>query len=33
MAETTEYFCASGLEALVKRWDQCISVGGGYIEK
>jgi hypothetical protein len=26
-------FYASGFDALVKRWDKCISVGGGYVEK
>jgi hypothetical protein len=24
---------AAGFDALVKRWDKCISVGGGYVEK
>jgi hypothetical protein len=24
---------ASDFDALVKRWDKCIDVGGGYIEK
>jgi hypothetical protein len=23
----------AGFDALVKRWDKCISVGGGYVEK
>jgi hypothetical protein len=23
----------SGFDALVKRWDKCINVGGGYAEK
>jgi hypothetical protein len=22
-----------GFDALAKRWDKCISVGGGYVEK
>jgi hypothetical protein len=26
-------FHAAGFDALVKRWDKCISVGGGYVEK
>jgi hypothetical protein len=26
-------FCAVGFDALVQRWDKCISVGGGYVEK
>jgi hypothetical protein len=24
---------AAGFDALVTRWDKCISVGGGYVEK
>jgi hypothetical protein len=26
-------FYAAGFDAMVKRWDKCISVGGGYVEK
>jgi hypothetical protein len=26
-------FCAAGFDALIKRWDKCINVGGGYVEK
>jgi hypothetical protein len=26
-------FCAAGFDALVKKWDKCVSVGGGYVEK
>jgi hypothetical protein len=26
-------FCAAGFDALIKPWDKCISVGGGYVEK
>jgi hypothetical protein len=26
-------FCAACFDALVKRWDKCIDVGGGYVEK
>jgi hypothetical protein len=26
-------FHAAGFDALVKRWDKCINVGGGYVEK
>jgi hypothetical protein len=26
-------FCAAGYDALVKRWNKCINVGGGYVEK
>jgi hypothetical protein len=34
MAETTaKYFYVAGFEAVVKRWDKCINVGGGNVEK
>jgi hypothetical protein len=33
VAEATEDFYVAGFDALVKRWDKCISVGGGYVEK
>jgi hypothetical protein len=34
MTETTAIdFHAAGFDALVKRWDKCINVGGGYVEK
>jgi hypothetical protein len=26
-------FYAAGFNALVKRWDKCVSVGGGYVEE
>jgi hypothetical protein len=26
-------FCAASFDALIKRRDKCISVGGGYVEK
>jgi hypothetical protein len=26
-------FYAAGFDALVMRWDKCIDVGGGYVEK
>jgi hypothetical protein len=26
-------FYAAGFDALVKQWDKCINVGGGYVEK
>jgi hypothetical protein len=29
----TKDFYAAGFEALVKRQDKCIIVGGGYVEK
>jgi hypothetical protein len=25
--------CAAGFGAVLKRWDKCINVGGGYVEK
>jgi hypothetical protein len=36
--DSTEYasyedFYAVGLDALVKRWDKCANVGGGYVER
>jgi hypothetical protein len=31
--QQSEDFCAAGFDALVKRWDKCINVGGGYVEK
>jgi hypothetical protein len=34
MAETTvKDFYAAGFNALVKRWDKCINIGRGYVEK
>jgi hypothetical protein len=34
LAETTvKNFYAASFDALVKRWDKCINVGGGYVEK
>jgi hypothetical protein len=34
MAETTEInYYAAGFDPLVKRWDMCINVSGGYVEK
>jgi hypothetical protein len=33
LRQQTKDFYAAGFEALVKRWDKCISVGGGYVEK
>jgi hypothetical protein len=26
-------FFAAGFDALVKRWDKCVSFGGGYVEE
>jgi hypothetical protein len=31
--QQSKHFYAAGLGALVKRWDKCINVGGGYVEK
>jgi hypothetical protein len=33
LRQKSKDFCAAGFSALVKRWDKCISVGGGYIEE
>jgi hypothetical protein len=34
VSETTvKRLLSVGFDALVKRWDKCISVGGGYVEK
>jgi hypothetical protein len=30
--QSRDFYVASS-DALVKRWDKCISVGGGYVEK
>jgi hypothetical protein len=30
---TVKIFYAAGLDALVKRWDKCINVGGGYVQQ
>jgi hypothetical protein len=33
LRQQSKGFYAAGFDALVKRWDKCISVGGGYVEK
>jgi hypothetical protein len=33
LRQQSKYFYAAGFEALIKRWDKCITVGGGYVEK
>jgi hypothetical protein len=33
LRQQSKDFCAAGFDALVKRWDRCINVGGGYVEK
>jgi hypothetical protein len=33
LRQQSEDFNAAGFEALVKRWDKCINVGGGHVKK
>jgi hypothetical protein len=33
LRQQSKEFYAAGFDALVKRWDKCISVDGGYLEK
>jgi hypothetical protein len=33
LRQESKDFCAEGFDALVKRWNKCINVGGGYVEK
>jgi hypothetical protein len=33
LRQQSKDFCAAGFDAVMKRWDKCISVDGGYIEK
>jgi histone-lysine N-methyltransferase SETMAR len=33
MRQQPKDFYAAGFDALVKRWDKCINVGGGHVEK
>jgi hypothetical protein len=33
LRQQSKDFCAVGFDALVKRWDKCVNVGGGYVEK
>jgi hypothetical protein len=33
LRQRSKDFYAAGFNALVKRWDKCIDVGGGYVEK
>jgi hypothetical protein len=33
LRQQSKDFCTAGFDALVKRWDKCINVGGGYVEK
>jgi hypothetical protein len=31
LRQQSKDFCAAGFDALAKRWDKCINVGGGYV--
>jgi hypothetical protein len=33
LRQQSKHFYSEGFDALVKRWDKCISVPGGYVEK
>jgi hypothetical protein len=33
LSQESENSYITGFDALVKRWDKCIRVGGGYVEK
>jgi hypothetical protein len=33
LRQQSKDFYAAGFDALVKPWDECINVGGGYVEK
>jgi hypothetical protein len=33
LRQQSKYFCGAGIDTLVKRWDECINVSGGYVEK
>jgi hypothetical protein len=33
LRQQSKDFYAAGLDTLVKRWDKCINVGGGYSKK
>jgi hypothetical protein len=33
LRQQSKDFYAAGIDELVKRWDKCISVGGGYVGK
>jgi hypothetical protein len=33
LRQQSKDFYAAGFDVLVKRWDKCINVGGGYVEK
>jgi hypothetical protein len=33
LRQQSKELCDAGFDTLVKRWDKCINVGGGYVEK
>jgi histone-lysine N-methyltransferase SETMAR len=33
LRQQSKDFCAAGFDALVKRWDKFVNVGGAYVEK
>jgi hypothetical protein len=33
LGQQSKYFYAAGFDALIKRWDNCINVGEGYVGK
>jgi hypothetical protein len=33
LKQLSEHLHPAGFDVLIKRWDKCISVGGGYVEK
>jgi hypothetical protein len=33
LRQRSKKFCAAGFDALLKRWEKCINVDGGYVEK
>jgi hypothetical protein len=33
LRQRSKIFYAAGFDAVVERWDKCINVGGGYVEK
>jgi histone-lysine N-methyltransferase SETMAR len=33
LRQQSKHFYAANFDALVKRWDKCINVGGGHVEK
>jgi hypothetical protein len=33
LRQQSKDFHAAGFDGLVKRWDKCINVGGGYVKK